>query len=147
MELAERIVTAMPSIDMVRLVSSGTEATMSAMRLARGFTGRDLVLKFDGCYHGHSDALLAKGAGSGVATLGIPGSPGVTDGAARDTLTAPYNGSDSVRALFAERGDEIAAVIVEPVAANMGVVPPEPGFLERCVSSARRAARSWCSTK
>jgi glutamate-1-semialdehyde 2,1-aminomutase len=129
-ELAERIVSAVPSIDMVRLVSSGTEATMSAIRLARGFTGRDLVLKFDGCYHGHSDGLLAKGAGSGVATLGIPGSPGVTEGAARDTLTAPYNDLDAVRALFAERGDEIAAVIVEPVAANMGVVPPEPGFLE-----------------
>jgi len=129
-ELAERIVAAMPSIDMVRLVSSGTEATMSAIRLARGSTGRDLVLKFDGCYHGHSDALLAKGAGSGVATLGIPGSPGVTEGAARDTLTAPYNDLDAVRAVFAERGAELAVVIVEPVAANMGVVPPEPGFLE-----------------
>jgi glutamate-1-semialdehyde 2,1-aminomutase len=111
-------------------VSSGTEATMSAIRLARGFTGRDLVLKFDGCYHGHSDALLAKGAGSGVATLGIPGSPGVTSGAAADTLTAPYNDPDAVDAIFAERGDRIAVVIVEPVAANMGVVPPEPGFLE-----------------
>ena len=87
-------------------------------------------MKFDGCYHGHSDPLLAKGAGSGVATLGIPGSPGVTEGSARDTLTAPYNGSDAVRSVFAERGDEIAAVIVEPVAANMGVVPPEPGFLQ-----------------
>ena len=129
-ELAERIVAAVPSIDMVRLVSSGTEATMSAIRLARGFTGRDLVLKFDGCYHGHSDPLLAKGAGSGVATLGIPGSPGVTEGSARDTLTAPYNGSDALRAVFSERGDEIAAVIVEPVAANMGVVPPEPAFLQ-----------------
>jgi glutamate-1-semialdehyde 2,1-aminomutase len=129
-ELAERIVAAISSIDMVRMVSSGTEATMSAIRLARGFTGRDLVLKFDGCYHGHSDGLLAKGAGSGVATLGIPGSPGVTEGAARDTLTAPYNDIDAVRAVFAERGDDIAAVIVEPVAANMGVVPPEPGFLE-----------------
>jgi glutamate-1-semialdehyde 2,1-aminomutase len=129
-ELAERIVAAVPSIDMVRLVSSGTEATMSAIRLARGSTGRDLVLKFDGCYHGHSDALLAKGAGSGVATLGMPGSPGVTEGAARDTLTAPYNDLDAVRAVFAERGAELAVVIVEPVAANMGVVPPEPGFLE-----------------
>jgi glutamate-1-semialdehyde 2,1-aminomutase len=130
-ELAERIVAAMPSVEMVRLVSSGTEAAMSAIRLARGFTGRDLVLKFEGCYHGHSDALLAKGAGSGIATLGIPGSPGVTEGAARDTLTVPFNDPDAVDRVFAERGDRIAAVIVEPVAANMGVVPPEPGFLER----------------
>jgi glutamate-1-semialdehyde 2,1-aminomutase len=138
-ELAERIVAAVPSIDMVRLVSSGTEATMSAIRLARGFTGRDLLLKFDGCYHGHSDGLLAKGAGSGVATLGIPGSPGVTEGAARDTLTSPYNDLDAVRSVFTERGDQIAAVIIEPVAANMGVVPPEPGFLatlrELCTAS------------
>ena len=130
-ELAERIVAAMPSVEMVRLVSSGTEAAMSAIRLARGCTGRDLVIKFEGCYHGHSDALLAKGAGSGVATLGIPGSPGVTEGAARDTLTVPFNDPDAVDRVFAERGDRIAAVIVEPVAANMGVVPPEPGFLER----------------
>ena len=129
-ELAERIVAAMPSVEIVRLVSSGTEAAMSAVRLARGFTGRDLVLKFEGCYHGHSDALLAKGAGSGVATFGIPGSPGVTEGAARDTLSAPFNDVDAVREAFDARGDEIAAVIVEPVAANMGVVPPEPGFLE-----------------
>jgi glutamate-1-semialdehyde 2,1-aminomutase len=129
-ELAERIVVALPSIDAVRLVSSGTEATMSAIRLARGFTGRDLLLKFAGCYHGHSDALLAQGAGSGVATFGIPGSPGVTEGAARDTLTLPFNDLEAVRALFADRGDEVAVVIVEPVAANMGVVPPEPGFLE-----------------
>ena len=128
-ELAERIVDAVPSIEMIRLVSSGTEATMSAIRLGRGFTGRDLVLKFDGCYHGHSDALLAKGAGSGVATLGIPGSPGVTSGAAADTLTAPYNDLAAVEAIFAERGDQIAVVIVEPIAANMGVVPPEPGYL------------------
>jgi glutamate-1-semialdehyde 2,1-aminomutase len=129
-ELAERITAAMPSVEMVRLVSSGTEAAMSAIRLARGCTGRDLVLKFDGCYHGHSDALLAQGAGSGVATLGIPGSPGVTEGAARDTLTVPFNDSDAADRIFAERGDRIAAAIVEPVAANMGVVPPEPGFLE-----------------
>ncbi len=129
-ELAERIVDALPSVEMVRLVSSGTEATMSAVRLARGATGRDLVLKFEGCYHGHSDSLLAKGAGSGVATFGIPGSPGVTEGAARDTLTVPYNDLDAVRAVFAERGSEIALVVVEPVAANMGVVPPEHGFLE-----------------
>ena len=129
-ELAERIVAAVPGIDMVRLVSSGTEATMSAIRLARGVTGRDLLVKFEGCYHGHSDALLAKGAGSGVATFGIPGSPGVTEGSARDTITAPFNDLDAVRAIFGERGREIAVVVVEPVAANMGVVPPEPGFLE-----------------
>ena len=129
--LAERITAAMPSVEMVRLVSSGTEAAMSAIRLARGFTGRDLVLKFEGCYHGHSDALLAKGAGSGVATFGIPGSRGVTEGAARDTLTVPFNDVEALEKVFAERGDAIAAVIVEPVAANMGVVPPEPGFLER----------------
>jgi glutamate-1-semialdehyde 2,1-aminomutase len=128
-ELARRIVDAVPSIEQVRLVSSGTEAAMSAVRLARGTTGRDLILKFEGCYHGHSDALLAKGGGSGLATLGIPGSPGVTEGAAKDTLTARYNDADAVRALFAERGDAIAAVIVEPVAANMGVVPPAEGFL------------------
>ncbi|HET7235799.1 MAG TPA: glutamate-1-semialdehyde 2,1-aminomutase [Actinomycetota bacterium] len=129
-ELAERITAAMPSVEMVRLVSSGTEAAMSAVRLARGFTGRERLVKFEGCYHGHSDALLAKGAGSGVATLGIPGSPGVTEGAAMDTLTVPFNDLEAVRGVFAERGERIAALIVEPVAANMGVVPPEPGFLE-----------------
>jgi glutamate-1-semialdehyde 2,1-aminomutase len=130
-EMAERIVAAVPSVEMVRLVSSGTEAAMSAIRLARGCTGRDLVLKFEGCYHGHSDALLAQGAGSGVATLGIPGSPGVTEGAARDTLTVAFNDVEQVDRVFAEPGDRIAAAIVEPVAANMGLVPPEPGFLER----------------
>ncbi len=129
-DLADRIVAALPGVDMVRLVSSGTEATMSAIRLARGVTGRDVLLKFEGCYHGHSDALLAKGAGSGVATFGIPGSPGVTEGAAKDTLVAPYNDLDAVRDVFAGNGDRVAAVIVEPVAANMGVVPPAPGFLE-----------------
>jgi glutamate-1-semialdehyde 2,1-aminomutase len=137
--LAERIVDALPSVEMVRLVSSGTEAAMSAIRLARGFTGRDVILKFEGCYHGHSDALLARGAGSGIATLGLPGSPGVTEGAAADTLTVPYNDLTAARAAFAERGDEVAAVIVEPVAANMGVVPPERGFLDglRELSTAR----------
>jgi glutamate-1-semialdehyde 2,1-aminomutase len=115
---------------MVRLVSSGTEATMSAIRLARGVTGRDLLVKFEGCYHGHSDALLAKGAGSGVATFGIPGSPGVTVGAAKDTITAPFNDLDAVRAIFDEREREIAVVVVEPIAANMGVVPPDAGFLQ-----------------
>jgi glutamate-1-semialdehyde 2,1-aminomutase len=129
-ELAERIVEAIPSVDEVRLVSSGTEAAMSAIRLARGATGRDLLLKFEGCYHGHSDPLLARGGGSGLATLGIPSSPGVTEGAAKDTLTAPFNDLERVRALFAERGNEIAVVAVEPVAVNMGVVPPAPGFLE-----------------
>jgi glutamate-1-semialdehyde 2,1-aminomutase len=137
--LAERITAAMPSIEIVRLVSSGTEAAMSAIRLARAFTGRDEVLKFEGCYHGHSDALLARGAGSGVATLGIPGSPGVTEGAARDTLTVPFNDVEAVDGVFDARGDRIAAVIVEPVAANMGVVPPKPGFLEclreRCTAA------------
>jgi len=129
-ELAERLVEAVPGIDRVRLVNSGTEAAMSAIRLARGSTGRDLLVKFEGCYHGHSDSLLAKGAGSGLATLGIPSSPGVTQGAASDTLTAPFNDLDAVRALFAERGSDVAVVAVEPVAANMGVVAPEPGFLE-----------------
>ncbi len=128
-ELAERLVSAVPSFDMVRLVSSGTEAAMSAVRLARGATGRDLIVKFEGCYHGHSDALLAKGAGSGLATLGIPGSPGVTEGAAKDTLTASYNDVEAVRKIFAEHGDRIAVVAVEPVAANMGVVPAAEGFL------------------
>ncbi len=129
-DLAERIVDAVPSIDQVRLVSSGTEAAMSAIRLARGATGRDLLLKFEGCYHGHSDSLLAKGGGSGLATLGLPSSPGVTEGSARDTITAPFNDLETVRAVFSERGREIAVVAVEPVAANMGVVPPAPGFLE-----------------
>ena len=129
-ELADRIVDAVPSIEQVRLVSSGTEATMSAIRLARGATGRELMVKFEGCYHGHSDALLAKGAGSGLATLGIPSSPGVTEGAARDTLTAPFNDLEAVRRIFDDRGSAVAVVAVEPVAANMGVVPPDPGFLE-----------------
>jgi glutamate-1-semialdehyde 2,1-aminomutase len=129
-ELAGRIVEAVPSVEQVRLVSSGTEAAMSAIRLARSATGRDLIVKFDGCYHGHSDSLLAKGAGSGLATLGIPSSPGVTEGSARDTLTTPFNDLDAVRAIFADRGRDVAVVAVEPVAANMGVVPPEPGFLE-----------------
>ena len=128
--LAERICEAVPSIEQVRLTSSGTEATMSAIRLARGFTNRDLIVKFDGCYHGHSDALLATRPGSGAATFGIPGSPGVTEGAARDTLGIPFNDSAALRGIFDSRGEEIAAVIVEPVAANMGVVPPVEGFLE-----------------
>ena len=126
--LARMISTAMPSIEMLRLVSSGTEATMSALRLARAFTGRDKIIKFDGGYHGHADGLLTK-AGSGVATLGIPDSPGVPAGYAQCTLVAPYNNLEAVEQLFKSYPEQIAAVIVEPVAANMGVVPPQPGFL------------------
>jgi glutamate-1-semialdehyde 2,1-aminomutase len=127
--LAEAIVDAVPSVDMVRLTSSGTEAAMSAVRLARAFTGRPRVIKFAGCYHGHADGLLAD-AGSGLATFGIPASPGVTEGAAGDTLVLPYNDAAAVADAFEAAEDQIACVIVEPVAANMGVVPPEPGFLE-----------------
>ncbi len=128
-ELAEQVVSIMPSIDKVRMVNSGTEATMSAIRLARGFTGRELIVKFTGCYHGHSDSLLVK-AGSGVLTLGIPGSPGVPAAVAARTLTAPFNRLDPVADAFERYPDEIAAVIVEPIAGNMGCIPPEPGFLE-----------------
>jgi glutamate-1-semialdehyde 2,1-aminomutase len=128
-EMAEAIGAAYPSIEKVRLVSSGTEAAMSAIRVARGATGRDLLVKFDGCYHGHADSLLVK-AGSGAATLSIPDSRGVPAALAALTLTAPFNDVEAVGALFDARGAEIAAVIVEPVAGNMGVVPPAPGFLE-----------------
>ncbi|MEA5020967.1 MAG: glutamate-1-semialdehyde 2,1-aminomutase [Gordonibacter sp.] len=127
--LARKVCELVPCAEMARMVSSGTEATMSAVRLARGFTGRPLVIKFDGCYHGHSDALLAS-AGSGVATFGIPGTPGVTEGAARDTLVAPFNNLDAVNQLMCDHKGEVACVIVEPIAGNMGVVPPAPGFLE-----------------
>jgi len=126
--LAKMISTAMPSIEMVRFVNSGTEATMTALRLARAFTGRDKIVKFAGGYHGHADGLLAKG-GSGLATLGIPDSPGVPQSYAQNTLEAPYNNSEAVEQLFQRYPEEIAVVIVEPVAANMGVVPPNPGFL------------------
>ncbi len=128
-ELAERIIAAVPSIEMVRLVNSGTEATMSALRLARGFTGRPLTVKFEGCYHGHVDSLLVK-AGSGVATLGISGTAGVPEEFARTTIALPFNSVDALQEAFRKHGDQIAAVIVEPVVGNMGCVPPEPGFLE-----------------
>lgn len=127
--MAETLVEIVPSIEMVRMVSSGTEATMSAIRLARGYTGRDKFVKFDGNYHGHSDALLTA-AGSGLLTLGIPSTPGVTAGASADTIVAPYNDIAAVREIFAAEGEQIAAIIVEPVSGNMGVIPPVPGFLE-----------------
>lgn len=128
-ELADLVVRAVPSVEMVRMVNSGTEATMSAIRLARGATGRDAIVKFDGCYHGHADTLLVD-AGSGVATLAIAGSPGVPQGVIEHTLSLPYNDVQAVEELMKEKGDKIAAIIVEPVAGNMGLVKPENGFLE-----------------
>lgn len=128
-ELAEMIINAVPSIEMVRMVNSGTEATMSAIRLARGITGRDTIVKFDGCYHGHADTLLVE-AGSGVATLGIPGSPGVPESFVSHTLSLPYNDIDAFKKVMSEQSEKIACVIVEPVAGNMGLVPPVDGFLE-----------------
>ena len=128
-QLAEKVVQAVPSIELVRMVSSGTEAVMSALRLARGITGRDKILKFEGCYHGHSDSLLVK-AGSGLVSLGIPECPGIVSSLAEKTLNRPYNNIAKVRELFENEGKQIAAVIVEPIGGNMGVVPPKPGFLE-----------------
>ena len=127
-KLARMVIEAVPSIEMVRMVNSGTEATMSAIRLARGFTRRDMIVKFDGCYHGHSDALLVE-AGSGVATLGIPGSPGVPQSFISSTLSLPYNDIDCVKEVMEKHGSKIACIIVEPVAGNMGLVPPAHGFL------------------
>ncbi len=128
-ELARLICEFVPSVEMVRLVNSGTEATMSAVRLARGYTERKKIVKFDGCYHGHADSFLVK-AGSGVATLGIPGSPGVPEEIVSNTISLPYNDLEAVREAFEKMGEEIAAVIVEPIAGNMGVIPPKEGFLE-----------------
>lgn len=128
-ELANKICALMPSIEKIRMVSSGTEATMSAIRLARGHTGRNKIIKFEGCYHGHSDSLLIK-AGSGALTLGVPSSPGVPPGVAQNTITLTFNDSDAITSVFAEIGEQIACVIVEPIAGNMNMVPPEPGFLE-----------------
>ncbi|MFG6116423.1 glutamate-1-semialdehyde 2,1-aminomutase [Halobacillus sp. MO56] len=128
-KLAQLVIDRVPSIEMVRMVNSGTEATMSALRVARGYTGRNKILKFEGNYHGHGDSLLIK-AGSGVATLGLPDSPGVPEGIAKNTITVPYNDMESVRYAFEQFGDDLAAVIVEPVAGNMGVVPPQDNFLQ-----------------
>lgn len=128
-KLAKLVIDRVPSIEVVRMVNSGTEATMSALRLARGYTGRSKIVKFEGCYHGHGDSLLIK-AGSGVATLGLPDSPGVPEGIAQNTITVPYNDLESLQVAFDQFGEDIACVIVEPVAGNMGVVPPQRGFLE-----------------
>ena len=128
-ELAEKIIELVPSIEKVRMMNSGTEATMTAIRLARGFTGRDIVVKFEGCYHGHADVLLAK-AGSGVLTLGIPDTPGIPESVTSNTIVLPFNDIEAVKETFSNHADQIAAVIVEPVAGNMGCIPPAPGYLE-----------------
>ena len=135
--LAQMIVEGVPSVEMVRLVNSGTEAVMSAIRLARGFTGRNKIIKFEGCYHGHSDSLLSK-AGSGIATLGMPDSAGVPRNLTIDTITLPYNDIDAVQSLFEAQGNEIACVILEPIAGNMGVVPPKAGYLRDLRELTRR---------
>ena len=137
-QLAEKVVAAVPSIEVVRMVNSGTEAVMSALRLARGITGRDKILKFEGCYHGHADSLLVK-AGSGLVSLGIPECPGIVSSLAEKTLTLPFNNIDRVRELFEKEGKEIAALIVEPIGGNMGVVPPKPGFLEALSEVTKKA--------
>ncbi len=136
-QMAEEIIDAVPSIEMVRMVNSGTEATMSALRLARGVTGRSKIVKFEGCYHGHGDSLLVK-AGSGVATLGLPDSPGVPASVAQHTITAPFNDADALAQIFDEHGTGIAAVIIEPVVGNMGCVPPREGFLRSVRELTRR---------
>jgi glutamate-1-semialdehyde 2,1-aminomutase len=136
--LARRVVELMPSVELVRFVSSGTEATMSAIRLARGFTGRDTIVKFEGCYHGHSDSLLIK-AGSGALTLGVPTSPGVPNALANHTVTLTFNDAEQVREVFRRIGEQIACIIVEPVAGNMNCVPPAPGFLETLRSECDRS--------
>ncbi|MEJ2106829.1 MAG: glutamate-1-semialdehyde 2,1-aminomutase [Acidiferrobacteraceae bacterium] len=137
-EMAERVCELVPSVESVRMVSSGTEATMSAIRLARGFTGRDKIIKFEGCYHGHSDSLLVK-AGSGALTLGVPTSPGVPTAVAENTITLEYNNAEQVESVLGEMGGQIACVIVEPVAGNMNCVPPAPGFLEGLRSACDRS--------
>jgi glutamate-1-semialdehyde 2,1-aminomutase len=135
--LAKLVTRLVPSVDMVRMVNSGTEATMSALRLARGFTGRDIIIKFDGCYHGHADTLLVA-AGSGVATLGIPGSPGIPKSVTQNTLSLPYNDIARFKQIMEQKGDQVAAVILEPVAGNMGMVMPKEGFLETLRQETRK---------
>lgn len=137
-ELAEKVVNAIPSIEIVRMVNSGTEAVMSALRLARGITGRDKIVKFEGCYHGHGDSLLVK-AGSGLVSLGIPECPGIPSCLAEKTLNLPFNDSEAVRELFQKEGSEIAALIVEPIAGNMGVIPPKPDFLKTLREETKKA--------
>ena len=137
-ELAEKVVSAIPSVEVVRMVNSGTEAVMSALRLARGITGRDKIVKFEGCYHGHADSLLVK-AGSGLVSLGIPECPGIVSGLAEKTLNLSYNDAESVRDLFEREGKNIAALIVEPIAGNMGVIPPIPGFLQTLREETKKA--------
>ena len=137
-ELAEKVVSAIPSVEVVRMVNSGTEAVMSALRLARGITGRDKIVKFEGCYHGHADSLLVK-AGSGLVSLGIPECPGIVSSLAEKTLNLSYNDSEGVRDLFEREGKNIAALIVEPIAGNMGVIPPIPGFLQTLREETKKA--------